>query len=222
MRNKPLVVFGTGELSEVAAYYFEADSGRTIAAFTVDAEHIKEPRFLARPVIEFEGLELAFPPSEFDLFVAIGYSKINGLRQQKCEAGKARGYALASYVSSRASIAADVSWGANTFILEDNTIQPFVRIGEGVTMWSGNHIGHHATIGDFAFISSHVVVSGGVSIGARSFLGVNATTNDHVTIGERCVVGSGSLVTKDLADESVVTAPPAILSRVPSSRLKGF
>jgi hypothetical protein len=48
----------------------------------------------------------------------------------------------------------------NAFILEDNTIQPFVRIGPNVTLWSGNHIGHHSTVEDHVFIASHVVVSG--------------------------------------------------------------
>jgi len=97
-----------------------------------------------------------------------------------------------------------------------------VTIGNGVTLWSGNHIGHHARVGDFAFISSHVVVSGGVKVGERTFIGVNSTINDHITIGQRCVIGSASLVTKDLADESVVSAEAARLSPVPSRRLKGF
>ena len=50
--------------------------------------------------------------------------------------------------------------GENCFIFEDNTIQPFVKIGDDVVLWSGNHIGHHAEIGDHCFISSHVVISG--------------------------------------------------------------
>jgi sugar O-acyltransferase (sialic acid O-acetyltransferase NeuD family) len=222
MSQKPLVVFGVGELAEVAAYYFEAEAGPRIAAFTVDGAHLKEPSFLGRPVIALEEVAAAHAPAGHDGFVAVGYSKINALRQAKCEAMRAQGYALTSYVSDRASIARNVTYGWNCFILEDNTIQPFVKIGDGVTLWSGNHVGHHATIGDFAFVSSHVVISGGVKIGARSFLGVNATLNDHIAIGERCVIGSGSLVVKDVADEGVLTSEPAKLSPVPSRRLRGF
>ena len=54
-------------------------------------------------------------------------------------------------------------------------MQPFVRIGSNVTLWSGNHIGHDSTVGDHCFISSHVVVSGHVEIGRNCFIGVNAT-----------------------------------------------
>jgi sugar O-acyltransferase (sialic acid O-acetyltransferase NeuD family) len=222
MDQNPLIVFGVGELAEVAAYYFEAETGPRIAAFTVDGAHIKEATFLGRPVVALEDVVASHPIDSHDGFVAVGYSKINGLREQKCGAMRELGYRLTSYVSDRANVARNATHGWNCFILEDNTVQPFVSIGNGVTLWSGNHIGHHATIGDFTFISSHVVVSGGVRIGGRSFIGVNSTLNDHIAIGERCVIGSGCLVVKDVADEGVLSAEPAKLSPVPSRRLRGF
>lgn len=222
MDTKPLVVFGVGELADVAAYYFESDAGSRIAAFTVDATHHKESTFRGRPVIPLDEVAQRFAPAQHDGFVAVGYSKVNAVREQKCVAMRSMGYDLASFVSTRANIARNVTFGWNSFILEDNTIQPFVSIGNGVVLWSGNHIGHHATIGDFAFITSHVVVSGGVRIGERSFLGVNSTLNDHITIGARCVIGSGSLIVRDVPDEGVMSAEPAKLSPVPSRRLRGF
>ena len=216
------MLVGTGELAEVAAYYFENDAERAVAAFTVDGDRVSQDRFAGRPVVPLEELAARFGPETHDAFVAVGYSRINALRQEKCEALRAKGYTLATYISTQASIARNATFGWNCFILEDNTVQPFVSVGNGVTLWSGNHIGHHATVGDFAFISSHVVISGGVSVGERTFIGVNATTNDHISIGARCVIGSGCLMTKDVPDEGVMTAEPAKLSKVPSSRLKGF
>ena len=109
---------------------------------------------------DFATIEAHHPPAEFDLFVAVGYSRVNGLRELKCLAARAKGYELASYVSPRASVVGNAEIGWNAFVLEDNTIQPFETIGNGVTLWSGNHIGHHARVGDFAFICSHVLVSG--------------------------------------------------------------
>src|SRR2546423_10208 len=73
---------------------------------------------------------------------------------------KQQGYRFISYVSSHSTSFPGTSIGDNCFILEDNTIQPFVTIGNNVVMWSGNHIGHHSTIGDHVFIASHVVLSG--------------------------------------------------------------
>ena len=46
------------------------------------------------------------------------------------------------------------------FYLEDNTIQPYTKIGDNCVLWSGNHIGHHSTIEDHSIITSHACISG--------------------------------------------------------------
>jgi acetyltransferase-like isoleucine patch superfamily enzyme len=91
-----------------------------------------------------------------------------------------------------------------------------------VTLWSGNHIGHHSTIADHCFLASHVVVSGGVEIGEQCFVGVNVTLRDHVRIGARCVLGAGALLLQDAEPEGVYMGTGTERSRVPSSRLRGI
>ena len=82
------------------------------------------------------------------MFVALSYAKMNQVREAKYADARALGYELVSYVSSRCSFLTQYPIGDNCFILEDNTVQPFVRIGNNVTLWSGNHIGHDSSIGD--------------------------------------------------------------------------
>jgi acetyltransferase-like isoleucine patch superfamily enzyme len=108
----------------------------------------------------------------------------------------------------------------NTFIMEHNTIQPFVEIGRNVILWSGNHIGHHSRIADHCFIASHVVVSGGVTIGEHCFLGVNATLRDNIAIGSHCVVGAGALLLADAPDFSVYPGIATEPAKVRSDRLR--
>ena len=72
-----------------------------------------------------------------------------------------------------------------------------MTIGNNVTLWSGNHIGHDATIEDHCFITSHVVVSGYVRVGTRSFIGVNATLRNSITIAPETLVGAGAVIMKD-------------------------
>jgi len=215
-----VIVFGAGDIAELAGFYLENDSDYTVAAYTVDREFMKGDYFCGKPLMAFEDLELNYSPNEHALFVALSYANVNRLRAEKCAEAKRKGYRLATYLSSKATVWRGFSPGENCFILEDNTIQPFVRIGNNVTLWSGNHIGHHTQIGDNCFISSHVVISGGVKVGGNSFIGVNSTIRDHVTIGAGCVIGAGSLIVKDTADDSVYSAPAAELSRVPASRLR--
>lgn len=221
-RMKHLVIFGAGQIAQVADYCFTEDSGYEVAAFTVDSAYLSGKEAFGRPLVAFEEVVRHYPPDGFELFVAMGYGGLNRQRAEKVAAARGMGYRLAHYVSSRAWVWNGFEPGENLFLLEHNTIQPYVRIGRNATLWSGNHIGHHTTIGDNVFIASHAVVSGAVTIGDDCFLGVNATIADNVTVGARCVVGAGTLVMKDAPDNAVFAAAATPVSKVPSNRLRGF
>ena len=102
----------------------------------------------------FEEIERRFPPDTFKMFIAVGYSKVNKVRAALYAEAKSKGYELVTYVSSKCNCCAR-SIGHNCFIFEDNTIQPFVTIGNDVVIWSGSNIGHHSTIGDHCFFASY-------------------------------------------------------------------
>lgn len=220
--KKPLVIFGSGDIAQLAHYYFSTDSNYEVVAFTVDANYIKESEFCGLPVVAFEDVAKKYPPDSYDFFVALSYSKLNAVRKEKFLAAKERGYKLVSFISSCATILNEGRIGENCFIFEDNTIQPFVTIGNNVTLWSGNHIGHHSVIHDHTFIASHVVISGGVEIGEQCFVGVNATLRDHIKIGDRCVVGAGALLLADADPEGVYIGAATERSKIPSTRLRGI
>lgn len=200
---KPLVLFGAGDIARLARFYFTKDAGREVVAFTVDAAFRKADAFEGLPLVDFEEVAGRFPPASHELFVALSYAKMNRVRQEKFDRAKALGYALASYVSSRATYLAERPPGENAFILEDNTVQPFVTIGANVTLWSGNHVGHDSVVEDHCFVTSHVVVSGNCRVGHHSFLGVNATLRNSITIAPRTLVGAGAVVTKDTVEDGV-------------------
>lgn len=214
-----LVIFGIGEQAEMAYYYFTHDSNYEVVAFTVDKEYMVKKSLFALPVIGFDLLEKKYPTDKYMVFVAIGYNKVNQLRTEKYLACKEKGYRIASYISTKASIFTQ-EIGENCFILEDNTLQPYVKIGNNVTLWSGNHIGHHSAIKDNCFITSHVVVSGGVEVQENTFIGVNATLRDHIKIGKSNIIGAGALLLHDTEDNQVFMEKGTEASRVPSSRLR--
>ncbi len=217
-----IVIFGTGDIAQLAHYYFTTDSPYEVVAFTVDKAFLTEDSFCGLPVVSFEEVTSRYPPTEHSMFVALSYAKLNQIRKQKFEAAIEVGYELCSYISSRATALNGNAFGRNCFILEDNTIQPFANIGDNVTLWSGNHIGHHSTINDHTFISSHVVVSGGVTIGESCFIGVNSTLRDHVNVGNFCVLGAGTVLLSDAAEYGVYGTPETERSRVPSNRLRNI
>jgi len=198
-----LVIFGAGDIARLAHYYFTRDSDHEVAAFTVDEKYRQGETFLDLPLVPFESVSKLYPAREFKMFVALSYARMNKLRAEKYDQAKQNGYEVASYVSSRCSFLTDHPVGDNCFILEDNTIQPFVRIGNDVTLWSGNHIGHDAVIEDHCFLASHIVVSGHVRIRNNCFIGVNATLRNSITIAPETLIGAGAVIMKDTLEKGV-------------------
>lgn len=220
--KRKLIIFGTGDIAQLAHYYFSNDSQYEVAGFSVDRDYLYESSYCDLPVVAFEEIADHYPPEHYDLFIALSYSKLNSIRKEKYLSAKGQGYHMASYISSQATIMNSGNIGENCFIFEDNTIQPFVTIGNNVTLWSGNHIGHHSTIKDHSFIASHVVISGGVEIGEQCFIGVNATLRDHITIGDKCVIGAGTLILSDAEPEGVYIGNTTNRSKVPSTKLRNI
>lgn len=205
---KKVIIFGTTNFAQIAYFYLKNDSDFEVSAFTVNKSHISQENFEGLPVIEFESIVEKYPPQEYSMFVAIGYKKMNKIRSEICRQAKNKGYELISYVNSKATIWGTLDIGENCFIFEDVVIQPYVKIGNDVIMWSGNHIGHHSQIGDHCFITSHVVVSGSVKVGPYCFLGVNSTIRDGISIGSECLIGAGSLILHDTKDKEVYASEP--------------
>lgn len=215
---KKLVIFGAKGFAEIAHHYFAHDSDYAVTAFTVDAPYIKEATFKGLPVVAFEAVEKDFPPEEYDMFVAVGIRRVNKVRAAKVGEAEKKGYRLASFVSSKASVNADLVVRPNTMIMECVWIHPFVEIGRDTIIWSASRIGFHTRIGDHCWIVSPIFGES-VTVGDYSFIGLDATIAPHVSIGKSNIIGAGALILKDTKDFEVYKGHPSTPARVPSTRL---
>lgn len=204
MKERKLVIVGDSAFAEVAYEYFTHDSLYQVVAFAVEREFLTKESLFGLPVIPLDELQDHYDCANHDFYAALVYTRMNRLRTRLYKTVKAMGYQPASYISSRAFVWPNVELGEHCFIFEDNTIQPFVRIGANVVLWSGNHIGHHSVIRDNCFIASHVVVSGFCTVGENCFIGVNATFGNNLEVGDDCLIGAGALIAKDVPTDTLV------------------
>jgi len=218
MKTRRLVIVGDSAFAEIAHEYFDADSHYQVVAFAVEATYLQRRELHGLPVVAFEDLDRHFPPAEQDVFVATVYTQLNRLRTRLAQAAKTRGYRLASFVSPRAFVWRNVKLGEHCFIFEDNTLQPFVTIGDNVVLWSGNHVGHHSVIEANCFVSSHVVISGFCRVGANSFLGVNATLANNIRVGRDNWVGPNTALMKDTPDGALFKTEQPEPARISAPR----
>ena len=105
-------------------------------------------------------------------------------------------------------IAEDVVIHNNSVI--DKGIFGKTFIGENTKIYNLVHVAHDSKIGKNVFLTAGVIVCGRVKIGANSYLGPNCTIKNGLFLGENTKISMGSVVTKDVKDNEVVTGNFAI------------
>ncbi|MEI9533253.1 acyltransferase [Moellerella wisconsensis] len=126
-----------------------------------------------------------------------------------------------SIILKNAQIGTDCNICAHTLIENDVIIGDNVTIKSGVYLWDGLRIENNVFIGPcVAFANDKyprskqypeqfplTIIKTGASIGA------NATILPGITLAENCMVGAGSVVTKDVPANALVIGNPARIIR---------
>jgi sugar O-acyltransferase (sialic acid O-acetyltransferase NeuD family) len=217
-----LVIFGCGRGADVAARYFCSDSAHQVCGFTVEKPYLSSDSFRGLPLVDFEIVQEHFPPRDFQMFIPLGFRKMNALRAQIYQGVKRKGYSCASYISSKVVTHDTLRVGENCFILENNTINHDVRIGNNVVIWSACQIGDQSIIGDHVWISSHAALAGEVVIGEYSFLGVNCTISNYVKIARKNYIGAAAFISQDTVENGVYVVEGTKCFKIESEQFLKF
>ncbi len=203
------MVFGGRAMSSLVWHCVTHDARRKVAAFTVDAAWISRNSHEGLPVVPFEQVTALYPPGTHEMLIPVGWADINGVRRSRCEQARQKGYRLATYVSSRASVWPDTKIGENCMVFEQAVVQSFTQLGMDVSIRSGANIGHHGVVEDHCFIATGVITGGNVHIGEQCFIGLGAILRDGVRIAPRCLIGAGAVVMADTEPDGVYVGMPA-------------
>lgn len=105
-------------------------------------------------------------------------------------------------------IGKNVELGFGVVMMAGVIVNPLAKIGNFTFFATGCQIEHDCIIEDYASVSAGSVMGGYVTIGKFSAVTLGVTILDRLKIGENSVIGSGSLVLKDIPDNVLAYGNP--------------
>lgn len=88
-------------------------------------------------------------------------------------------------------------------VMQGAIIQASSVVGNHCIINTGASVDHDCHLDDFVHISPHATLCGNVTVGEGSWITAGVTIIPGVKIGKWCVIGAGSVVTKDIPDYSL-------------------
>ena len=207
-----IIIGAKGFAKEVLEVLYQLNQLKNIAFFDDVNPDLPAKLYNQFPIITtLEQVEDHFKNIDNSFTIGIGNPV---LRKKLYDKFSAIGGNFSSTISPKAAIGHfGNSIGNGCNIMTGTVITNDVIIGNGVLINLNCTIGHDSLLGNFVEMSPGVHISGNCTIGEYSVLGTNSTLLPKVSIGKNVIVGAGSVVTKDIPDNSLVVGIPAVIKK---------
>lgn len=197
-----LIIIGTSTTALTVYTFVTKYKLYEVIGFAVNKKYINESKFCGLPVYAVEDLN---PNSDYNVFVALQWNKLNADRRVVYENLKSKNFNFVNIISPNAIVNGKIE-GDNCWIADMAIVDFGSKIANNVFVKVGAYIGPNVIVKEHCFIGARSVIGGASMIGIQSFIGLNATVFDAVEIGEKCIVGACSIVKRNLPNYTKITS----------------
>lgn len=206
---KKLIIYGITDMAEYVYYFINRDVSADVVAFTVEKKYLNKDVFFDRPVVSFENIENKYPPSEYEMFIAIGPTNMSKIRQEYFEIARGKGYSLFSYISKNAIVSSQI--GENNFVGDFTVINPNVKVGDNNIIYEHCIFSTKSVIGNHCYVAPRSVIGSHSKINNNVILGMNSVVNTGINVADETLVGAQSYISADTKFKGVYGVKSATL-----------
>ena len=133
----------------------------------------------------------------------------NRIRQKVADLILSKKKAILNVIHPSAIISNYATFGTGNFIAANVTVNALAKIADNCILNTGCIVEHECVIANGVHIAPGTVLAGNVTVGEQTFVGANSVVKQGIKVGKNCIIGAGSVIVKDIPDDSIVYGNPA-------------
>jgi len=202
--RKDLYIFGAGYTAKQVYFAAKKTNIFNIKGFVISDKYYEKNTLLYEiPIISYSHL-LCKDSSNFLVFVAISWKKLNVDRQSVFDELKKKNFKFANIISTNAIIQENTIIGENCWIEDNVVVSSGAVVGDNTFLQSSALLLHDTNIGNNCFIAAGSVIGGFSIVGENCFLGLNSIIFHDIKISRKCIIGGGVVIKRDVSEFTLV------------------
>ena len=153
--------------------------------------------------IDFESITMDYKMGKFD-YIVNAISTSNKFRKKCFDELTALEVPYCNLIHPSAVIGHYVTMGTGNIVLPFTHIGPNTVLGNDCFLTAKASIEHHNVVGSHVTCGPSVMTSGCVTIGDCVRFGTGVFVEPHVEIGDNCLIASGTIVTNNVPENTIV------------------
>jgi len=136
-------------------------------------------------------------------FITVGFMGQGNVRYCLYQQLKEIGYRIPNIIDDTAIVSNSAKLEDGIFVGKKAVINAGAKIGKMCIINTSAVVEHDCMIERFSHIAVGGVLCGNVFVGEQTLIGANATVIQMRKVGKHCVIGAGTIISKDVRDDMI-------------------